>query len=1837
MDPIQAALEAQRRYLAGASGAGSGSPAGTSQQVPSALTNPNLFGGYSVDPSAADRQAQSPWSSDGLDVPTGGWSAGGAGSWGDVRERALASQSQDMVVKQWELGLDADLQAVEDSRFESVQDYKRLAEVAITSIEADDESAQQLGQQLLHQLRDVDAFRGVFSAINPERGFEDYYRAPEEPNAALRGLAWLGEKLDASSQFSLGLITDLSGLRDTRDVGSAVRRTGEAALSLADAAIDGLTTVGGLKAVQAISEQLGTGEYTKFVMPDYWSEEIKDAGHDWIPDPRDVSQYDDNEDGRIEFLEALGVDEDWGKGIGLNVGPARLDVRGVTNFAGEVVTDPLTYVTFGSGGLMGRAASSGMHTLDNIVLTKGAALVQRGALQADEFDRLVVIHSKLRSGTPWKKFGTDADKDFLRDVLTREAMTHKTMTSVTQVDLSSRATRGISRQADQMARRAGGGMFMGGVPVAGTRQVAQMGRRAGLIGEKWVPAERAFLRSVQANRSQMDDQLGEVIRLVKQMDEEELIQRGLPAGLTDSELTDYIRQTVRTESVGASSIKNLVHLTDDEIFETVDAARSRAAREFGFDSIPLEDVPARLDPDQLIQYEEWLGKAYEYGKKRKQNAFSEQFGQAAHSMMDSTYATSRRISQGKVAHNPYVNRLRNKIDKVFVPFARTADVHGDVRAKMMRQMTGDITTRAETLRQEATNALLDQHARAGKEAEAVFGMKSGPAKVALNEQIARIRDIRGKKRFTTLATMEAEGRTEFVKLVRLLDQLAHEMRGQAEELGNQTSKMWDPKHYAPRKIDDATIDLLNQLKTEAGEPWEKLLELSTTRQQPILDDMVDRGVLTAAQAAETDLGSLLAPWTHSAPFEMVDELDDAMNLHTLLIGNKEGKRRTFLPEVKDVVKLNEKIAKIFDEAGIQITDFYDIDPVDSFIRYMDTWSDSRVVHDILGQMQEVTVGNIRTGDARPGVVQGTRETRARLDDFGEKIDGEFEVSYTWHDPIDGAERIMRADNSDDLIEKMKKVVTNSNYQVRPVGSGKFYLVDTTIGEEIDNVILPRIKRGATESSIMRTISKWNSIWAAHATVPLIGTAFHARNTIGNWFNMSLAGFKNPKYLSQAVHYQAVNKAVHKHMSKAGFLNWDEAAYDMLNKKVNYTVGRISPKITAKDVDTLRLLRDNGAISGSFFSDMRTDRILFSGADQKHGLISRLTDNPMINTGQAVGSTIENNSRIALFLDGLDQGMTPAAASARVKKFLFDYSDLSPFEDHNLKSISRFYTWMRKNTELQVRMMLSAPGSVWNTQKALDSVMGSLFGDDGDPRARGFLVPEFAEDGIMMFNAQDTFLHGYETPLISALDVAGSAFSLAALIPGGETIVPGPFKANESRDYFNGILSLVASGPTTALNYIYENATGVDTFTGGQISDSLYAKSIRAIETLFPSVSKLAREFERFEGFEFVGLEEDGWGLVSEHQEGQAGMRMMNLLLGVNVYSLNEEQQARALSAVSGMYDEKRRDLRNEGIEFPTMEELREGGKVAEADMLLSAMFFATNPVTSIEAKLPTGFKEFIAQELGLPIDMVQAEEKSLEHLARDAEAFYEMVEFRLQRNLSTTEKWQLGFQLPGVPSNPELEALGLNPYRENQFIEAEDAEANIARAQAWLTALAPTWGMTEQEVLAANPLLSEAQIFMSDALASGMAPEQAMQEYIAELSRTRRAQLFGVNTLEEFDYEKSMTDEERLALNRRIWEDAMQYMVIADYFGMPMSTQAAINYVNYGADRLLQGERELLGLPLRQSIPNREDPRAEDERTQEAGMTWDQIVMGATGATTGSLPPGVGVPAGLLPPDSSGW
>lgn len=128
------------------------------------------------------------------------------------------------------------------------------------------------------------------------------------------------------------------------------------------------------------------------------------------------------------------------------------------------------------------------------------------------------------------------------------------------------------------------------------------------------------------------------------------------------------------------------------------------------------------------------------------------------------------------------------------------------------------------------------------------------------------------------------------------------------------------------------------------------------------------------------------------------------------------------------------------------------------------------------------------------------------------------------------------------------------------------------------------------------------------------------------------------------------------------------------------------------------------------------------------LMSRLigSDSFIVQMNQYAGAQADNFYKIAHYIRKRKEGLTPLEASLSVKKFLFDYSDLTDVEQEFFKRIFPFYTWFRKNTALAAKLVLerpARPADIQNIKSAVEFVTS-----EDDQFDRRFL-PEYLKKNM----------------------------------------------------------------------------------------------------------------------------------------------------------------------------------------------------------------------------------------------------------------------------------------------------------------------------------------------------------------------------------------------------------------------------------------------------------------------------------------------------------------------------
>jgi len=200
----------------------------------------------------------------------------------------------------------------------------------------------------------------------------------------------------------------------------------------------------------------------------------------------------------------------------------------------------------------------------------------------------------------------------------------------------------------------------------------------------------------------------------------------------------------------------------------------------------------------------------------------------------------------------------------------------------------------------------------------------------------------------------------------------------------------------------------------------------------------------------------------------------------------------------------------------------------------------------------------------------------------------------------------------------------------------------------------------TTNKLLGLFDKAQNAWKMMATT--VRLPFHLRNMYSNWWQAYLSGInpqKMPDRLLQAISFQSGNMK----NIKLGGKNF---TYEQLKRQVE-DLGIHGKGWLGADIPQ------------TFFNEL--EGIIKGGALKKL--------NPF-DAGRKFGMMIEDNARVAVFLDQIDKGKSFKDASRAVRKYMFDYSELTDFERNVMRRVWPFYTWSRKNIPLQIQSVLQQP-------------------------------------------------------------------------------------------------------------------------------------------------------------------------------------------------------------------------------------------------------------------------------------------------------------------------------------------------------------------------------------------------------------------------------------------------------------------------------------------------------------------------------------------------------------------
>lgn len=207
------------------------------------------------------------------------------------------------------------------------------------------------------------------------------------------------------------------------------------------------------------------------------------------------------------------------------------------------------------------------------------------------------------------------------------------------------------------------------------------------------------------------------------------------------------------------------------------------------------------------------------------------------------------------------------------------------------------------------------------------------------------------------------------------------------------------------------------------------------------------------------------------------------------------------------------------------------------------------------------------------------------------------------------------------------------------------------------------------NAILDTADKVTNLWKAHTLAWFPG--YYIKNFLGNIAANAQTGTKDIGAYARAMNIQ---------MGKDGVIRTVD--------------GRV-----LKNDEVKQMALEHGVLNTGYYSQApKSVEQEIKGGDWN---LLGSNSKPM-NWMQNKGKAIENNARLAKFVDELEKGAVPMDAARAVNKALFNYGDRSML-NNGLDRVAPFVTWQLKNYELQLKMMFEHPGQF----KAIDTIHNDI--------------------------------------------------------------------------------------------------------------------------------------------------------------------------------------------------------------------------------------------------------------------------------------------------------------------------------------------------------------------------------------------------------------------------------------------------------------------------------------------------------------------------------------------------
>jgi hypothetical protein len=384
----------------------------------------------------------------------------------------------------------------------------------------------------------------------------------------------------------------------------------------------------------------------------------------------------------------------------------------------------------------------------------------------------------------------------------------------------------------------------------------------------------------------------------------------------------------------------------------------------------------------------------------------------------------------------------------------------------------------------------------------------------------------------------------------------------------------------------------------------------------------------------------------------------------------------------------------------------------------------------------------------------TKEARKALDEAGETVsDGIAPIgankkvmNRTLHDSVENINRKkgMEYFNPDAFVataggqHRMINAIVRESVKKQVLGNSKFAkeipahkkarkgFVELSIDGKKYEVtrgakqVMTNFEKNVTDEGIQKILTGFDKLQNAWKKTALFSVGFHARNYIGNSWNMHLSGMRPDETVTNQIKAVNILKEANKVLTgaKGKIKDKDLKLYDEFRQQGLKGTGSMADFRVNPEDELMSNVRYKGK---SALGKMGHEFAEIAKQDTTLGKVGQAAD-AVFATSRRVGDVSDEAARLGMYKWARDKGMSPEKAAAKVRETLFDYTELTPAEQQVFKRMAPFYTWLRKNSEFQMKSFMKDPTKFNRIVRAQENAEDNV---DMDSE----IIPEYLKENL----------------------------------------------------------------------------------------------------------------------------------------------------------------------------------------------------------------------------------------------------------------------------------------------------------------------------------------------------------------------------------------------------------------------------------------------------------------------------------------------------------------------------